>query len=73
MLSSDGTCAWFLEIAKGGPETQYVPAELRKEVAEMLPVILPSVGLAPLRVQMKRAALTGSRRANASRLRPVTA
>jgi hypothetical protein len=69
MHSGDGSCTWLLEMAKAGPEGQYVPAELRLEVAAALPVMLASVGLAPLRARLKRAALTGSRRANAARLR----
>jgi len=65
MLPGDGTCTWLLEIAKAGPESQYVPENIRQDIAEMLPRLLPAVGLAPLRAQIKRAAESGSRRASA--------
>lgn len=62
MTGSDPTCAWFREMAKAGPEAQCVPETIRAKVASMLPIILPSLGLAPLRSAMKRAAKCGSKR-----------
>lgn len=73
MFPSDASCTWLLEMAKGGPQSQSVPADIRPEVAAALLEVIPSVGLAPLRSRMKQAALTGSRRANAVRLHQATA
>ena len=66
MVAGDPTCTWLLEIAKGEAMTQDVPGFIRLRVATLLPDLLPSVGLAPLRTAMKRASKTGSRRATAN-------
>lgn len=68
MLTSDPACTWFLELAKGGSGTQYLPENIREEVSKVLPEALSLAGLAPLRARIKRAALTGSRRARLGRL-----
>lgn len=62
MKGSDPTCTWFREIAKAGPEAHCIPMTIREKVASALLVILPSLGLAPLRSALKRAAKSGSKR-----------
>jgi len=62
MNSGQAVCVWFREIAKAGPQAQCVPEELRSQVAAVYPVIVASVGLAPLRAALKRAAKTRSKR-----------
>ena len=62
MTGSDATCTWFREMAKAGPQAQCVPEILRAKVASVLPVIVTSLGLAPLRSAMKQAAKSGSKR-----------
>jgi hypothetical protein len=72
-LVSEPTCTWFLEMAKDGPGTQYVPEAIREEVAHALATMLTSHGNAPLRVAVRRASTSGSRRRNAARLLQVEA
>lgn len=72
-VPSDPTCTWFLEMAKEGPESQYVPEALRNEVAPALETMLCSHGTASLRVAVRRASKTGSRRRNAAQLLQVEA
>lgn len=67
-LPGEPTCTWFLEMAKEGPESQYVPDEIREEVAHALKTMLTSHGTASLRVAVRRASKSGSRRRNAARL-----
>lgn len=69
MLSSERACTWLLEMVKEGSGTQYLPEVIRQEVSKVLPQVLSLVGLAPLRAKLKRAALTGSRRAHVPRVR----
>ena len=62
MNTGQAVCVWFREIAKAGPEAQSVPEELHSRVAGLYPVIVASVGLAPLRASLKRAARSPSTR-----------
>jgi len=62
MSNGQAVCGWLREIAKAGPDAQCVPEELRSRVATVYPAIVASVGLAPLRAALKRAARTGSKR-----------
>lgn len=61
MTCADGTCAWFREQAKAGPEAIAVPEELRGTVAQVLRLAQATAGLSPLRRGLKRAAMCGSR------------
>lgn len=62
MVAGDATCAWLLEAARGGSMTQDGSGFIKLRVATLLPHIESSIGLAPLRTAMKRAAKSGSRR-----------
>lgn len=62
MTSSDATCTWLREMVKEGPGAQGVPEVIRFKVAQALPIIISSTGLAPLRAALKRAAKSRSRR-----------
>lgn len=63
MKNGESACTWILEMAKGGLQSTYVPESIRQDIAAVVPDLVPSLGLAPLRVAIKAAQKTGSRRA----------
>lgn len=62
MTRGDATCIWLREMVKEGTRGGGVAGIVRLRVAQVLPAILSSQRVAPLRAALKRAAGSGSKR-----------